>query len=199
MKKFFLKGLSILMIGVSSLTLTSCDPSNLNLGDIVTGLLGMLMGGQKGETYNFEAQSGIAQLWILNAEKENYYYDEAQDLSMVNCHVAVTDRSKSADLSFPAMEIAGAEMSAVTVSGIGMEQAEDGQYINLYIPESGNSGEGTLTVEGKSYSLTGVVLEDVYVSSVDALLTKVQLFFGENDEYVVNITDVSATIIKTQE
>lgn len=198
MKKFCITALSILMMGTSTLTLTSCDTEelgNIISGILDSGILGQLLGGQTGTTYTYTTAQGTAQLWTLTAE--GYLIDEATEQKLESTTFEVKDCGTSANITIPALTFGTSTLSSVSLSGLHMESINldgGGTAIALTLPDSYN-GEGTLTVGGKQYSLTSAYIENAFVSSVDFGAAKLQLYFGNDGEYVINIDGVVGNIV----
>lgn len=204
MKKFCITALSILMMGTSSLTLTSCDTEelgNIISGILESGILGELLGGQTGTTYTYTTAQGTAQLWTLNSEGQ-YIIDTDTEVKLEGTTFEVKDCGTSANITVPALSFGTTSLGSTTLSGLHMESVTldgGGTAIALSIPDSYN-GQGTLTVGGKQYNLSSAYFDEgnTLVSSVDFGTTKLQLFFGENGEYVVNIEDLVGNIVTPQ-
>lgn len=201
MKKFCITALSILMMGTSSLTLTSCDTEDLGniiSGILESGILGQLFGGQTGTTYTYTISEGEALAGIKSPD-DGYDPISGSQISIEGVTFDVKDCGTTANITLPALTLGSAAMSSVTLSGLHMESVEGGSYISITLPEDANIYvEGNLTVEGKQYPLKTAFIEPILVSTADFGSGQMQFFFGENCEYVVNIEGLVGNIVTPQ-
>lgn len=203
MKKYFAKSVAALVLAASSFTLTSCDGAGI-LGDLLgdgdligtlTGLLGNLFGGKEGDSYVYLAESGEA--FYATIPSAAGYVPQTSNVSLSGLNVRVTDCSSTANLTLSAMTLEGYSVSELKFTGLSMKQAnvEGGSYIQLDVTDNsdGNGpnsyGDGSITVDGKNYEVTGVVMENAYVSAADFGIGYMQIFFGDDKLVVIeNIT-----------
>lgn len=196
MKKYFAKSVAALVLAASSFTFTSCDGAGI-LGDLLgdgdligtlTGLLGNLFGGKEGDSYVYFAESGEA--FYATIPSEAGYVPQTSNVSLSGLNVRVTDCSSTANLTLSAMTLEGYSVSELKFTGLSMKQAsvEGGSYIQLDVTDN-SYGDGSITVDGKNYEVTGVVMENAYVSAADFGIGYMQIFFGDDKLVVIeNIT-----------
>lgn len=202
MKKFFTKAMAVVMMAFGSMTLTSCDTSglaDLPWDELITNLLGNLLGGKTGTTYTYTVNAGTAELFSQPEPEKYYRVGEPVDLRGTT--LSVTDCGNTANITIPALSVGGAQTASVTISGLSMKAVTLDNGINeieVSLPDSYN-GEGTLTIDGQQYSLSSAYIEDCYVSANDAMAGYLQFYFGPNGEYIVSLRDVECAIVKSAE
>lgn len=196
MKKYFAKSVAALVLAASSFTLTSCDGAGI-LGDLLgdgdligtlTGLLGNLFGGKEGDSYVYLAENGTA--FYATIPSEAGYVPQTSNVSLSGLNVRVTDCSSTANLTLSAMTLEGYSVSELKFTGLSMQKASEevGNYIQLDVTDN-SYGDGSITVDGKNYEVTGVVMENAYVSAADFGIGYMQIFFGDDKLVVIeNIT-----------
>ena len=189
MKKFFKKAFIFIALGAMSLTTTSCDSDTVQ--EIVSMLITNLTN-LNGQTYQYQCQ-GKAEVLTMNAAGEY----NTSGVSQFNGVFSVRYSGATANVTVPAMKIGNVDMSLVTISGLALTAQNN--YTSISVPDTGVNGEGSITVDGKTYQLSNIFVEEgTHTNQIEATATSqnlsfktFQLFFGDNYEYVVSLTTVS--------
>lgn len=169
---------------VVSMVMTSCSTiqsiaNNQQVGTIVQTLLTNYVSAQ-GTTHSC-AGTGTAALWTNKgtASSTNFTAGTTQTIN-VTIPVVITTASSTVQMTLPDLTLDGAAMSGVALGAL--------TYSNNTITAGDNTtATGTLTVNGKSYSVAGAYLNGCTYASNKLTATQMQIFFGSNYEYVVNI------------
>jgi len=168
---------------IVSMTMTSCQTlqkiaNNEQVGQIVQTLLTNYVSMQ-GTTYNCTG-TGTAALWTNKgtAATPNFLAGDNQSSSMTITTVLF---QTSGQLTFPTLSVGGATMEGVALGAL--------NYTNSTLTVGDNTtAAGTLTVNGKTYSVAGAYLNNCTFSNNKLSAGTVQIYFGTNYEYLVNLS-----------
>lgn len=169
MKKILFRMCLAAAILCTGITVSSCDENSPWL-QIIQNLLGT------NTTYTY---SGTATYQCLSEpNSQGAYTKTLADFSKQNSQVSLTTTSVNeteATVVLPAVSQNGVTMSAVTLSGLFMQST--GNTTTLSVPADGINGEGTITFDNQSYSLS-----NLYVTSASAtsgvITMQLTLYFG---------------------
>lgn len=191
MKKIFKKCIVCLSILTMGLTSVSCDSDAIT--EILATLITNLLTQQPGTTYTFSGQ-GTNQLLKADSSVNTGYVAGGKE-STFKCNMTLTIATdNTCTLTIPAMTIdGGASMSEVTFSNLVMTAATSSTKIDT---GDSSTGLGTLTVNGQSYELSNVYMETSSGATNEKLsIATISIYFGENAEYVVNLTNYNGTAV----
>lgn len=192
MKKIFRNIAMCLAIGTMGLTTTSCGDDDI-ISTIIQELITNLIG-QQGQVYNYNVTGSVQKLYKETAEG-NYMNGAASQT--FKAMIPVTVNNNTATIVIPAMTVDGITMTNVTFSGLVLT-AVGQQYTSMTMSEEGVGVEGTATINGKQYPVTNLFIKDARLTSEQMSMNTFQIFFGENLEYVVSLTNVSGDIVSNQ-
>lgn len=181
-----------LAIGTMGLTTTSCGDDDI-ISTIIQELITNLIG-QQGQVYNYNVTGSVQKLYKETAEG-NYMNGAASQT--FKAMIPVTVNNNTATIVIPAMTVDGITMTNVTFSGLVLT-AVGQQYTSMTMSEEGVGVEGTATINGKQYPVTNLFIKDARLTSEQMSMNTFQIFFGENLEYVVSLTNVSGDIVSNQ-
>jgi len=175
MKKLFRKALlfvSIISMGAFSV---SCDSKTISA--IFNNLIKL-----QGTTYTYSGNGTVQEL-ILQSDGESYQYGNATP-SKFTGSVVLTVNNTLAELTIPSMTVNGASMSQVKFYNLAMQSTNNATKLDV---GDSTSADGTLTVDGTTYSVSNVYIETA-VTSQSIAITILSIYFGDNNEYAINIT-----------
>lgn len=191
MKKIFKKAIVCLGILSMGLTSTSCDSETITqiIGALITNLLTQ----QPGTTYTFSGK-GTNQLLIASKDSNTGYIAGGKESSFTGNVALTIAKNNTCTLTLPAMAIdGGAKMSEVTFSNLSMIAGNENTKIDT---NENSTGLGTLTVGNQTYELSNVYLETSAGATNQKLnLATISIYFGENYEYVVNLTNYVGNVV----
>lgn len=192
MKKVFRNIALCLAFSTMGLTTTSCGDDEL-VSAIIQELITNLIG-QQGQVYQYNAKGSVQKLYKQSAEGS--YVNGAAPVSFTAL-LPVTVSNNTASITIPAMNVDGMSMSNVTISGLGLT-AVGNQYTSMLLSEGSTGVDGTVTVNGTQYPVTSLFIKDARLTSEQMSMETFQIFFGENLEYVVSLTNVTGEIVSNQ-
>lgn len=183
MKKSFIKT-ALCGIVIAS-TLTSCQAlqtiaTNENVKNVVTTLLTNYVQGQGVTTvYNGTLQSQLLK------KKDSAYLTVNSKGDFASQTAAVTIiAGQMATITVPAQTVDGATMSQVSLGNLII--TKNGTSSTITVGDN-TTANGTLTVSGTPYSISGAYLEKCTYTEAGALEAAViQFYFGTNKEYVAS-------------
>ena len=169
MKKIFSLMCLCLAILCTCATMSGCDENSPWL-EIIKNLLGT------NTTYTYSGTTSYQ--FLANPNSTGAYTSTLADFNAQSSQVTLTTTSASeteATVVLPAASKNGVSMTSVTLSGLYMQS--NGNTTTLSVPQDGISGEGTITCDNQSYSLS-----NLYVTSASAtsgvITMELTLYFG---------------------
>lgn len=183
MKKFFTRVLPIFVASLFGFVSTSCSEEEIAaILNLITNLTG-----QNGESYDYQC-NGKIQPCIINGEQ--YMPMGSGTPLSYSGTITVKATQSTATLTVPAVNVDGVTIGQVTISGLTLTAVGE-SYTSLSVPDQGVSAEGSITVDGKTYEISNLYLEDAKLTSQELAITNLQLFFGEGEEYLINMTNLT--------
>lgn len=184
MKKHFLKVLAIVMLGASSFTLTSCDEDTLgSLIDVITNLIG-----QQGETYTYETKGTVQ--WGALVPTGGYKWETTG--RQLTATIPVTVNGQTANITIPGFSTEGVAMTDVSLYYLPMTNT--GTYTTLDLGDS-STIDGSITVGSTQLAASNVYMYDIRLTSEEMMIGTLDLYFGDNLDYCVHLTNVSGSIV----
>lgn len=187
MRKIFRKAILSLCILSMGLVFANCSTlgnfgKNIDsntLTQIITALVTDLVG-QKGTVYTFSG-SGTAQQLVMRSDGQ---YNSASDATNYKANMKVTTNNTFANLEIPAIKLKGCKMSIVTFYNLSMTTATNSTSLTV---GDNTTADGTITIDGATYSVSNVYMETT-VTNQKLTITMMSIYFGENNQYVMNLT-----------
>lgn len=184
MKKHFLKALAIVMLGASSFTLTSCDEDTLgSLINVITNLIG-----QQGETYTYETNGTVQ--WGALASTGGYKWETTG--RALTATIPVTVNGQTANITIPGFSTDGVVMTDVSLYYLPMTNT--GSYTTLDLGDN-STIDGSITVGNTQLAASNVYMYDIRLTSEEMMIGTLDLYFGDNLDYCVHLTNVSGSIV----
>ena len=184
MKKHFLKVLAIVMLGASSFTLTSCDEDTLgSLINVITNLIG-----QQGETYTYETNGTVQ--WGPLASGGGYKWNG--NGRQLTATIPVTVNGQTANITIPGFSTDGVAMTDVSLYYLPMTNT--GTYTTLDLGDN-YTIDGSITVGSTQLAASNVYMYDIRLTSEEMMIGTLDLYFGDNLDYCVHLTNVSGSIV----
>ncbi len=191
MKKIFAKVAMCLAIGSMGLVTTSCGDDEV-ISAIIQELITNLIG-QRGEVYNYQASGMVQKLYKASADGG---YVNGAAAAKFNALIPVTVNNNTADIVIPAMNVDGINMSQVTISGLVLTAGT--ACTTMSMSDEGVGVEGTATINGNVYNVTNLYIDTANLTSEKLTMKTFQIFFGDNLEYVVSLTNVTGEAVSNQ-
>lgn len=191
MKKFFAKVAVCLAIGTMGVVTTSCGDDEI-ISAIIQELITNLIG-QRGETYQYQVKGSVQKLYKADATQQGYMNGAAAQ--SFTGSLPVTINNTTATVQFPAMNVDGMSMSAVTVADLALTAGT--AYTSMDLGDA-TGAEGSVTVNGTVYPISSIFIDTANLTSEKLTIKTFQLFFGENLEYVVSFTNVTGEAVSNQ-
>lgn len=180
-----------LAIGSMGLVTTSCGDDEV-ISAIIQELITNLIG-QRGEVYNYQASGMVQKLYKASADGG---YVNGAAAAKFNALIPVTVNNNTADIVIPAMNVDGINMSQVTISGLVLTAGT--AYTTMSMSDEGVGVEGTATINGNVYNVTNLYIDTANLTSEKLTMKTFQIFFGDNLEYVVSLTNVTGEAVSNQ-
>lgn len=166
-------------------TLNSCQTlqnlaANENVKNVVTTLLTNYVQGQGATTiYN-----GTLQSQLLKKKDSSYFTVNSKgDFASQTANITVI-AGQMATITVPAQTVDGATMSQVALGNLNI--AKNGTASTITVGDN-TTANGTLTVNGTSYNITGAFLDGcTYTEAGTIEAGLIQFYFGTNQEYVAS-------------
>ena len=190
MKKFFVKAALCLSIGTLGLTTASCGSEDLSgiVNELITQLITNLVG-QKGQVYNYSVK-GTAQ----RLDKSGNSYVNNTSAKAFTATLPVTVNNSTAMFVLPAMEIDGIKMTDITYNNLTLTAATNGEYTSMDVSNN-LEVSGTATINGTEYPARDLYIKEACLTSAGIYITTMQIYFGENGEYVLSLANVQGDVI----
>lgn len=207
MKKIFRNVIVCLSIVASGMAVTSCDGDNSIIGNMLVYVLQTLFNtNTQTNTYQYKgtcsfqvlvASSESSTGWVAGTDvlpyegttlalQETMKIETAtQQMSDGSTGNTESTTTRTVNIEIPAVPLA----EDATMENVMFNNLDVTQQGSMYVLSVGDNtlGNGKLTIDGKSYDISTVYVEASY--NEDKYVIKVlSIYFGENDEYVVNVT-----------
>lgn len=158
------------------MTFSSCGSDLL---EPVLQILGNLLMGQQGQTYNF---TGKGTMQVLKANGESFTY-ATENLAFQGT-LPLTVSNSTGKLVLPAMDLNGYNMSGITFSNLAL-QAVGNEYTTIELGDN-TMADGTLTVGSTSYPVSNLFIK-AQATNTTLAISQMSIYFGEKGEYAVNV------------
>lgn len=190
MKKYFCKGIALCLLGVSSLTFTACDDS-IDWATILTNLVTQFLGG-KGETTTYNVAASI-RTGVKFEDTENYGFREATTLQ-TNIQITLGRDGKTADVTIPGMQMGdGVQMSDVTLYNLDLVNGSNTSTLELRLGDKSSIDGKVVSTSGTEYVASNAYIEDVTITNGVLKMGVLDLYFGEELDYCVDVQDLKGT------
>lgn len=183
-KSLFHAALCIAIVAVAA-TLHSCQTlqslaTNENVKTVVSTLLTNYVQGQGTTTvYNGTLESQLLKKngsSFLTVNSKGNFASQAAAITVIAGQVAT--------ISVPAQTVDGATMSQVALGNLNI--AKNGSASTITVGDN-TTANGTLTVNGTTYPITGAYLEKCTYTEAGTLeAALIQFYFGEGQDYVAS-------------
>lgn len=184
MKKVFkLAFVALATLSLGSM-MTSCDEEN-GIISIIRNLL------NPGETYTYTG-TAASQSLTGSYDKEEWYRINDKDSQFSNMQVTLKSTQTDATITIPAFTDGKVSVSSTTIGGLTQTLNEEKTLTTLGIDMSTTTIDGTISVDGTSYTIRNLYFEKAAATttSLELAITLYYSIDSEGDNYskAINFT-----------
>ena len=173
MKKVFkLAFVALATLSLGSM-MTSCDEEN-GIISIIKNLL------NPGETYTYTG-TAASQSLTGSYDKEEWYRINDKDSQFSNMQVTLKSTQTDATITIPAFTDGKVSVSATTIGRLTQTLNEEKTLTTLGIDMSTTTINGTITVDGTSYTIRNLYFEKA-AATTTSLELAITLYYGTDSE-----------------
>lgn len=176
------------LIGAAFITfgMTSCETlqkiaQDENFGKLVTAIASNYVNAQ-GTTYNY---TGTAQAQLLKKTADGYLFVEKDGKTTKVDMTLPLVAGNVATIQFPTISVDGGTMTNTAVGNLVI--TANGSKNTVTVGDQ-TTATGSLTLDGKTYNISGVYLQDCTYSTTKFEGKTMQIYFGDANDYVMSIT-----------
>lgn len=173
MKKVFkLAFVALATLSLGSM-MTSCDEEN-GIISIIKNLL------NPGESYTYTG-TAASQSLTGSYDKEEWYRINDKDSQFSNMQVTLKSTQTDATITIPAFTDGKVSVSATTIGGLTQTLNEEKTLTTLGIDMSTTTINGTITVDGTTYTIRNLYFEKA-AATTTSLELAITLYYGTDSE-----------------